>query len=170
MDAGAALFETVLRDVQSSAAAGSRGGGATARDLLILLKLAAAGPGVSAAGLAEALAVPAADVSLGLERCRRVGLVDADKRRVEIDALLEFVEHGLRFVHPAEVFGRGRILPLDPAAPPAATADPVLAELLRLVDILRGAGRRERAATARELARILRESSKFRRDGIDVQN
>jgi hypothetical protein len=157
MDAGTALFERVLRDVQSADAAAGRAGGATARDLLILLKLAAAGPEISTADLAAELAIPIADVTLGLERCRRVGLVDADKRRVEPDAVLEFFEHGLRFVFPAELLGRGRIVPLDPAAPRAAAADPRLVELLRIADASRGSDRRARNAAVRELAEILRE-------------
>jgi hypothetical protein len=155
MDAGTGLFERVLRDMQAPDAAATRAGGVTARDLLVLLKLAAAGPETTAAELARELALPTADASLGLERCRRVGLVDADKRRAEPDALLEFFEHGLRFVFPAEVFGRGRAIPLDPAAPRAAAADARLDELLRLVDVLRGSGRRERAAAARELKSFL---------------
>jgi hypothetical protein len=158
MDAGAGLFERVLRDMESPDAAATRAGGATARDLLVLLKLAAAGPDATAADMARELSVPAADVSLGLERCRRVGLVDAEKRRVEADALLEFFEHGLRFVFPAEIFGRGRAAPLDPAAPRAAE-DPRLDELLRCADALRGSGRRERAAAARELKSLLLERS-----------
>jgi hypothetical protein len=155
MDAGAGLFERVLSDMRSPDAAATRAGGVTARDILVLLKLAAAGPDATAAELARELSIPAADVSLGLERCRRLGLVDAEKRRVETDALLEFFDHGLRFVFPAEVYGRGRVIPLDPAAPHAA-ADARLGELLRLVDVLRGSDRRERAAAARELGNILR--------------
>ncbi len=157
MDAETGLFERVLRDLQSPAASITRSGGVTARDVLVLLKLAAAGPEIATADLAAALAVPIADVSLGLERCRRVGLVDADKRRVEPDALLELVEHGLRFVFPAEAFGRGRIVPLDPAAPFAVAEDARLAELLRLVDAARGSDRPGRAAAVRELARMFRE-------------
>jgi hypothetical protein len=145
--------------VQSSAAAASRSGGVTARDLLILLKLAAAGPDVSAAGLAAALTVPAADVSLGLERCRRVGLVDADKRRVEIDALVEFLEHAARYVFPAEHRGRGRVSPLDSEAPRSAAEDARLGELLHLVDVLRTHGREQRRKAARELSCLLRGPS-----------
>ena len=156
VDAGTGLFERVLSDLKSPGAAASRAGGATARDLLILLKLASTGPEASAADLARELEIPAADVTLGLERCRRVGLVDAEKRRVQTDACVEFLEHGARFVYPAEPWGRGRVTPLDPAAPSAAAADARLGDLLRLTDVLRAGGPRERAAAARTLANILR--------------
>jgi len=157
MDAGTGLFESVLRDMQSSPAAPTRSGGVTARDLLVLLKSAAAGPDASAAELARGLEIPAADVSLGLERGRRVGLVDAAKRRIQTEEFLEFCEHGLRFVFPAEVIGPGRVLPFDPAVPRAAATDARLKELFKHVDALRGGERRARSTALRELRELLRE-------------
>jgi|GEM_PF-1540992 len=159
IDAGAELFERVLRDMRETGAAGSRGGGATARDLLILLKIAAAPGRLSVAELASELGIALADVSLGLERCRRVGLVDAEKRRVEVEELLEFLTHGARYVFPAEARGRGRVAPLDPAAPRAAESDERLRRLLALADALRDGAAPGRAAAARELARVLREGA-----------
>lgn len=172
---GTVLFEDALRAAAGGAAA--RGGGLVGRDLLVLLKLAAAGTEETVAAMAAELGLPAAEVSLGLERCRRVGLVDGEKRRVMKEPLLEFLAHGARFVFPAapgavargiataalagrfvwrsaEGGAHGRALePLDPAAPRAAVLDPRLHELLALVDVLRAGAERERAIAARELGR-----------------
>ena len=106
LDSGAGLFELALRGM---GAAATRQGGISARDLSVLLAVAARGRAEwSAAELARELGVPALDVSLGLERARRVGLMDAEKRRVLKEPLLEFLVHGLRYVFPAEVGARCR--------------------------------------------------------------
>ncbi len=179
LDAGAELYELAIRDASASAA--SRGGGITARDLTVMLAVAARGRAPwGAAGRARGRGVAARGAGLGVERARRVGLVDAEKRRILKEPLLEFLVHGLRCVFPAEIgapcrgiataqlAGRyawpsreggatGRALtPLDGAA---LAADGALRELLSLVDVLRVGSAWERAIAARELARRLDASS-----------
>jgi hypothetical protein len=181
LDAVPELYELAIRDAGAVPSAASRQGGITARDLTVLLAVAAKGRGPwRAADLARELDVPALDVVLGLERARRVGLVDEDKSRVLKEPVLEFLLHGLRYVFPAEVgascrgiataqlagryvwpardgdaFGRA-VTPLDAAA---RSADGRLRELLGLVDVLRVGPVRERALAERELARRLGSSS-----------
>src|ERR1051326_1536851 len=105
------LFESAVRDLEDGVAPPARSGGVTARDLLVLLKLASSGPDAACADLARELGIATVEASLGLERCRRVGLVDAEKRSVSKPALLGFLEHGLRFVFPAEFVVSGREAP-----------------------------------------------------------
>ena len=179
LDGGADLYEMALRDAQATALAGSRSGGVTARDLLVLLKIAAAGPQRRFSDVARELGVRASEASVSLERCRRVGLIDGEKRRVLRGSLLEFLEHGTRFVFPAEIGATARgvataelagryvwasvegeswgsaVTPLDPLAPGAAAIDERLRELLRLVDALRLGGAGERRIAARDLGRRL---------------
>jgi hypothetical protein len=142
------LYDLVLRDVGTAPPA-RRSGGITARDLLVILAVAAKGRHPwSAAELARELALPYLDVSMALERARRVGLMDAEKRRAHTEPLLELLAHGARFVFPAEVRPRG-IVPLDEAA---IRADDGLRAILGLVDVLRAGNPRERVVAARELA------------------
>jgi hypothetical protein len=125
--------------------------------------------------------LPALDVAMGLERARRVGLMDEDKHRVLKEPMLEFLVHALRYVFPAEIgascrgfataqlAGRyvwpsregdttGRALsPLDAAA--ALAADARLREWLGLVDVLRVGLVWERTIAVREIARRLDSSS-----------
>jgi hypothetical protein len=180
-DGGTELYELVMRDFGAAAPPPSRSGGVTARDLLILLAVAAKGRAPwRAADLARELGLPFLDVSLGLERARRVGLMDEEKRRALKAPLLEFLVHALRYVFPAELgaccrgfataplAGRfvwpardgdasGRALtPLDAAA---ARADGRLRELLGLVDVLRVGLVWERALAVREISRRLEASS-----------
>ncbi|NNN05199.1 MAG: hypothetical protein HKL90_04800 [Elusimicrobia bacterium] len=146
------LFELAVRDAGETEVE-TRSGGMTGRDVLVLLKVAAGWRG-GAAELARELGLTAARTCLALERGRRVGLLDADKRLVQREALVEFFAHGLRFTLPADVRG-GRTAPMDPAASAAAEGDERLGALLDLADIMRRDGPRERAAAARELARRL---------------
>ena len=182
IDAETELYELALRDVGAGPSAATRQGGITARDLTILLAVAAKGRAWwRAAELARELDVPALDVGLGLERARRVSLVDEEKRRVLKEPLLEFLVHGLRYVFPAEIgppcrgfataslAGRyvwpardgdssGRALtPLDATA--ARAADGRLREWLGLVDVLRVGLVWERSIAVRELSRRLDASS-----------
>lgn len=182
IDAGTELYELVMRDCGGAAPAASRSGGITARDLAALLAVAAKGRAPwRTADLARELGASALEVSMGLERARRVGLVDEQKHRVLKAPLLEFLVHGLRYVFPAEIgascrgfataplAGRfvwpardgdatGRALtPLDGAA--ARTSDGNLRELLSLVDVLRVGLVWERTLAVRELSRRFDASS-----------
>lgn len=180
-DLGTELYELALSGLRDAPGA-TRSGGLTARDLLILLAVAAReGAPWRAADLARELGIPALDVALGLERARRLGFLDEEKRRALKEPLLEFLVHAIRYVFPAEIGAacRGRataqlagryvwpspdgeasgraLTPLDPAA--ARAGDGRLRELLSLVDVLRAGPARERALAAREIARRLDLSS-----------
>ena len=180
IDDGAELYELVMRDFDAAPAA-TRSGGVTARDLLVLLAVAAKGRASwRAVDLARELGVPFLDVSMGLERARRVGLMDEEKKRALKEPLMEFLIHALRYVFPAEIgaacrgiatapfSGRfvwptrdgdalGRALtPLDGAAP---RADGRLRELLGLVDVLRVGLVWERDLAVQEISRWLDASS-----------
>jgi hypothetical protein len=177
IDAGTELYELAIRDAAASPIA-SRQGGITARDLTVLMAVATKGRAPwGAAELARELGLSALDVGMGLERARRVGLLNAEKHRVLKEPVLEFLVHGLRYVFPAEVGAMGRgiataqlagryvwpardgdasgraLAPLDAEA--ARAAQPALRELLGLVDVLRVGLVWERSLAVRELARRL---------------
>ncbi len=172
------LFEAALRGAHP---AETRSGGLAPRDLVLVLAAAAKGGGEwGASDLARELGLPVYEVVVGLERARRVGLLDEEKRRVRAAALLEFLAHGLHYVFPAELGGtrRGRataelagrfvwpddggeatgraLTPLDPCARRAAGA---ARELLSLVDTLRAGLAWERMLAIRELRRRLESAS-----------
>ncbi|MFI5347652.1 MAG: hypothetical protein ACHQ51_14855 [Elusimicrobiota bacterium] len=179
-DGGMDLYDLVMRDLAAAPAA-TRAGGVSARDLTVVLAAAAKGRQPwRAAELARELGLSPLDVSLGLERARRVGLVDEEKRRVLKEPLLEFLVHGLRYVFPAELGSSGpgtataqlagryvwpladgeshgrHLTPLDPAALRAVGA---ARELLGLVDVLRIGHVWERTIAVREIARRLDSAS-----------
>ena len=85
---GTDLYDLVMRDMAAAPAA-TRAGGITARDLVVVLAVAVKGGRAwRATDLAGELGLAALDVSLGLERARRVGLMDAEKRRVLKEPIL----------------------------------------------------------------------------------
>jgi len=90
------------------------------QDILILLKLVSLKdrPDWKGIDLARELGLSPFEISVGLERCRRSGLVDFSKRRVMKSALLEFLLHGLKYVFPAEPGPVGRGTPTAHSAPP----------------------------------------------------
>src|SRR5262249_20807357 len=68
--------------------------------------------------LAMALGMSQSEVTMSLERSRRAGLIDETKRQVFKKALLEFIEHGLRYVSPAARGALVRGVPTAFSAPP----------------------------------------------------
>lgn len=70
--------------------------------------------------LAHELGLSQSEVSEGLERCRRAGLVDPSKKLLFKDAFLEFLLHGIRYVFPIEPGAVCRGLPTAHSAPPLA--------------------------------------------------
>ena len=74
------------------------------RDVAVALQLAW-GPGSHYAVLAQALLLGLAEVHRGVRRLEAAGLLLAGERRVNRQALLEFLVHGVRYVFPA-VLGR----------------------------------------------------------------
>jgi hypothetical protein len=180
-EGGPELYELVMRDFGAAPPAPARSGGVTARDLLVLLAVAAKGRSSwRAADLARELGLSFLDVSLGLERARRVGLMDDEKTRVLKAPMLEFLVHALRYVFPAELGASSRGLPtaqlagrfvwpsrdggasgraLSPLDAAAARAGGGLRELLGLVDVLRVGLVWERTLAVREISRRLDASS-----------
>lgn len=83
------------------------------QDILILLKkMTPAGQNLSCRKLAESLGMSASSVSESLDRCKKVQLIDRNKKRVNTMALQEFLIHGLQYVFPATT---GRVVRGVPA-------------------------------------------------------
>lgn len=173
------LFEAALRGAHP---AERRSGGLTARDLVLVLCVAAKGGAPwLATDLARELGLSAYEVGVGLERARRVGILDEEKRAVRSAALMEFLTHGLHYVFPAEIGGVRRGLPtaelagrfvwpadegevsgraLEPLDPCARRAKGTARELLSLTDTLRAGKAWERMLAVRELRRLLDAASR----------
>ncbi|MBI5242062.1 MAG: hypothetical protein HY922_00095 [Elusimicrobia bacterium] len=91
------------------------------QDVLILLKITTlGGQPWRAMDLAQKLGISASEVSMALERARRVGMLGPDKRMVRRGALLEFLLHGLKYVFPAEPGPLCRGIPTAHSAPALA--------------------------------------------------
>ena len=91
------------------------------QDLAVLFKLTLeTGPRVLSKKLADDLFLPPSEVSKSLARCRHAGLLflsDIEKR-VNRSGLLEFLEHGVRYIFPPEKGGLVRGIPTGVAAAP----------------------------------------------------
>ena len=71
------------------------------QDIVVLLKLVAAGKELqNLSGLSHSLFLSLSEVSESLNRSQIAGLVDYDKRNVFRQNLMEFLEHGVRYVFP----------------------------------------------------------------------
>lgn len=91
------------------------------QDILILLKIACwRDRDWLAADLARELRISPAEVSMALERARRVGFLDHRKRKVVKAPFLEFLLHGVKYVFPAEPGPLCRGIPTSHSAPPLA--------------------------------------------------
>ncbi len=88
-------------------------------DVVILLKIATLKdqPWL-AKDLAQSLNISASEVSESLNRSKLAGLISGDKKRLMKNNLLEFLEHGLRYVFPAEAGAIQRGMPTAHSAPP----------------------------------------------------
>jgi len=93
------------------------------QDILLLLKLALqeAYSAPRQIDLAQALGLSQAEVYKALQRCAESGLLDRETRRVRRQALLEFLEHGLKYVFPARLGEPTRGIPTAWAAPPMSS-------------------------------------------------
>ena len=88
-------------------------------DIVILLKIAALkNKSWLAKDLAQSLNISASEVSESLNRSKLAGLLSGDKKRLMKANLLEFLEHGLRYVYPAEIGAIQRGMPTAHSAPP----------------------------------------------------
>lgn len=91
------------------------------QDILVLLKIIAMGNrNWRQSEIADELGISRAEVSNVLERCAAVGLVDEDKRVPQRAALLEFIQHGLKYVFPAKPGPLCRGIATSHSAPPLA--------------------------------------------------
>jgi predicted transcriptional regulator len=88
-------------------------------DVLILLKIAAkANQNWLMKDLAYELGVSASEVSESLNRSVIAGLMARDKKRLMQLALLDFLEHGLRYVYPQQPGALKRGMPTAHSARP----------------------------------------------------
>ena len=77
--------------------------GMRSQDIVVLLKIAALGKREwLAKELAFTLDISQSEVSESLNRSMIAGLISADKKLLMENNLLDFLEHGLRYVYPAE--------------------------------------------------------------------
>ncbi len=160
--------------------------GMRSHDIIILLKISMQNDDKwYIKDIAHDLRISQSEVSESLNRSKIAGLISEDKKILMEKNLLEFLEHGLRYVYPAEAgsiqrgmptthsapplnniifsnetyvwpWGKGKergqaIEPLHPEVPEVCSRDPVLYELLALVDALRLGRAREKKYTIEEL-------------------
>ena len=160
------------------------------QDIVILLKIVLLGKKEwQYQDLSRSLYISGAEINASLNRSKAAGLIDFNRKRVNKLALLEFLEHGLQYVFPAEPgplskgiptahshpamkkniisesiyvwpdlkgkeFGQS-IDPLYENQVKAAIDDPLLYEVLALVDILRAGKNREVTIGLLQLKKIL---------------
>jgi hypothetical protein len=94
------------------------------QDILVLVGVLIADEGWRHVDLAHMLHLSQSEVTNSLERSRIAGMIADDKRTVFGKALLEFIEHGLRYVFPA------RPGPIARGVPTAYSTEP-LAKVIR---------------------------------------
>lgn len=70
------------------------------QDIVILLKLIAADENMQLIRLSHSLFISLSEVSESLNRSQIAGLLDHDKKKVMRQNLMEFLEHGIRYVFP----------------------------------------------------------------------
>ena len=88
-------------------------------DIVILLKkISPAGYSMNGKQLAESLGISAAEVSIALERNRIAGLVDSEKTRVNVLALMDFLVYGIRYRFPVQPGSLVRGIPTASSANP----------------------------------------------------
>ncbi len=89
------------------------------QDIVVLLKIAAKKdkPWLMK-DLSIELEISASEISESLNRSAIAGLISKDKTRLMKLAILDFLEHGLRYVYPQHPGGKTRGIPTAHAAPP----------------------------------------------------
>ncbi len=88
-------------------------------DIVVLLKIAAKGKeNWYMKDLAYELKISASEVSESINRSVIAGLIAQDKKRLMTLALLDFLEHGLKYVYPQQPGALVRGLPTAHSAPP----------------------------------------------------
>ncbi|MCK4558793.1 MAG: hypothetical protein KAV45_03345 [Calditrichia bacterium] len=93
--------------------------GMRSQDIVVLLKIATLRTREwFVKELAFALDISQSEVSESLNRSQIAGLLSADKKRLMKNNLLDFLEHGLRYVYPAEPGAIQRGMPTAHSALP----------------------------------------------------
>ena len=88
------------------------------QDIAVLLKIIATGDtSWQNKDLSAALSLSASEISESLNRSQIARLIDEKKKKVFRQSLMEFLEHGLRFVFPAEPGPLTRGIPTAHAHP-----------------------------------------------------
>lgn len=88
-------------------------------DMVVLLKIAAKEERRwMMKDLSFELGISASEISESLNRSAIAGLIAKDKKRLMKLAILDFLEHGLRYVYPQQPGARVRGVPTAHAAPP----------------------------------------------------
>jgi hypothetical protein len=86
------------------------------QDVVVCLALATVDPPTTFAGIGQRVGLSASEAHAAVQRLRRAGLVDAE-RRVNRGSLLEFLVHGLRHAFPVSIGGPSLGVPTGAAAP-----------------------------------------------------
>ncbi|MBK8869472.1 MAG: hypothetical protein IPN19_00090 [Elusimicrobia bacterium] len=91
------------------------------QDIMVLLKiLVLEGRPYRLVDLGMELGLSQSEISMGLERAKKAGLIDSTKRIPLKSPLEEFLIHGLKYVFPAEPGSIDRGIPTAHSAPPLA--------------------------------------------------
>ena len=90
----------------------------TGQDIVVLLKLAAAGPDWTVRSLEGDLEIPRSVVHRSLQRLGHAQLFDVNRRRVNIGQSEEFLVHAVKYLFPPELRGESRGIPTAWAARP----------------------------------------------------
>lgn len=93
-------------------------------DLFVLLKIAVSAEEATYADLADEMGLSSSQVFRAVKRCQKSGLLREDKSRVNTEALLELLIHGVRYVYPPEIGPETR------GWPTAHSAEPFRSELV----------------------------------------
>ena len=95
------------------------------QDVVILLKkLTPEGRNMNGKELSDSLGISAAEISMAMERNRMAQLISADKKRVNVLALKEFLVYGIKYCFPAPL---RRIVRGTPTASSASPINQVIA-------------------------------------------
>jgi len=88
------------------------------QDIAVLLKIIASGnTSWQNKDLSWALSLSASEISESLNRSQIAGLMDGKKKKVSRQSMMEFLEHGIRYVFPAAAGSLTRGIPTAHAHP-----------------------------------------------------
>lgn len=92
-------------------------------DLFVLLKIAVSAEDATYADLADEMGLSSSQVFRAVKSCQKSDLLREEKSRVNTEALLELLTHGVRYVYPPEIG------PATRGWPTAHSAEPLKSEL-----------------------------------------